>query len=132
MDVLDTTTRIATNPATIATALAAFSTVHTFLDKHPRTKALMKVLAHTAGPLNLPAMWRGYVELSKEVVKADEELEAPMKAPEAELHEADWNPDLPKTTTAAEDMATLGAQVLLSAHAPPPLPAAGTVKEWPK
>lgn len=57
--------------------LATFSTVHTFLDRHPRLQAGLRLAAHIAGPFNLPAMRDGAVLLARAIVKVADEREYP-------------------------------------------------------
>lgn len=64
----------------LAVGLSAFSTIHTFLGKHPRAQAALKALAHVAGPLNLPALKEAGIEFCRAVVAyEDGDHDAPIQ-----------------------------------------------------
>jgi len=101
-------------PLVVPAALALFSTVHTYLGKHPRAQALAKLVAHAAGPLNLPAVWRGVVELARAIVAVEDAIEHPaVPAPAT---------DAPVWAEVREELATVTATVVSEPAAPPPLP----------
>lgn len=69
--------------AALALAASAFSTVHTYLDKHPRVQAVLRLAAHCVGPLNLPAMKAAGVALCRAVVAYEDKTPAAPKQPAA-------------------------------------------------
>ena len=127
-------------------ALAAFSTVHTFLDKHPRTQAVLAILAHAAGPLNLPALRDGVIKLARVIVAAADKKPTAAGALErfdrtAKAIAADF-PEFAPVIEAVEHMDPAKAVELVRgwsegpSNGPPPLPDSapapvpGTVKGW--
>lgn len=114
--------------AAIPVALSALSTVHTFLDKHPRVQATAKLLAHLAGPLNLPAMRDAVVDIARAIV-AHEDGDDATALVEAEkvVH-----PLGPLHVEVLDD-----GRTKITSPVPPPLPkepeptaTTGTVKSW--
>lgn len=57
---------------------SASSTAHTFLDKHPRTQAFLRLASHTLGPLNLPAMKAAGIALCRAVVAYEDKAAKPL------------------------------------------------------
>lgn len=67
---------LASDPRVQVLAAAAgamlVSTAHAYLDKHPRLQAVLRVVAHFTGPLNLPAMKAAGIALCRAVVAAED------------------------------------------------------------
>ena len=101
--------------------LGIFSTLHTYLDKHPRSQALAQ-LAHALTTVNIPALRSAWVFLCRAVVDhADGEDVKALK----DLSNA-YTVAKPVIVARPEDDPALAA---LPKVAPPPIPA-GTVKSW--